>query len=1280
MVYMEGKRSDFLTVAGMVVLFLMVIGMNVHLIFGMTSNQSEEIGQMQLERIRSDLQDTLLRAEGTTQRLAGEAETMLAAGASPEEISGFFERQKAEQFAVSGGVCINTYITSKDWTFIPGFAIPPDFYARERIWYKGAADHPGSVYITEPYVDMASGDLCFTMSTMLSDGETVVALDFNFSNIQKTILQMTAEGDRTALIVTRGGKIIGYTDMSLAGENIARKLPEYEGILEHIVRSSDHGTFEADLDGRSRMIFSSETSNGWHMILSVDSFSLYKESYRQTLFTVIVSLLMLVAIIAFYLRGMRNRLQTEQALRMKEDFLSRLSGELRGPLSKILKLSSVGVLDETSPSESAAKVRESALQLSDMLDNLFSYSNIVSASREAEKGEVRHPLDLPKAGLRARFQVILVMVLAMTIAIGVCAETTKRWGDAEMQQEAASYDYQLSNWLMEQKSILGVFRNFIAERPELMEDYDAAVALLDNIAGHYPEISVCYMTNPYKEHRVIMNTGWEPEADWKLEKRPWYIGAEEAEGGIHVSAPYYDERTGLYCVTLSQVVYGKNGEFLGIFGIDFYLDKLIRVLGESYGKSGYAFLVDPKGIIINHPNTPYQLSMDRMTDIFGTEYQEAYTSGRVTSVKDYRGQRMACLARKDKSSSFTVLVAKPWWAIYGNIFLLGGVLVLLLLLCILAVSTFINRLLHWQQDANRRLQEAADAAMAAGRAKSQFLAQMSHEIRTPINAVLGMNEMILRESSDEEILDYAENIQSAGNTLLTLINSILDFSKIEDGKMEILPVRYDTELLIDDILHMIDEKAKKKGLELRFDIDGTLPKSLFGDDVRIRQIITNLLTNAVKYTKEGSVTLAMKGRGVDDDTLELDVSIADTGIGIRKEDMDKLFQSFQRLDEEKNRNIEGTGLGISIVQKLLAMMGSRLSVESVYGQGSTFSFCLRQKVVDNTPIGTFEKSRRRVHTKGAVRYLRAEGARILVVDDNNINLKVMRGLLKRSGIVPDLAENGGQCLSMVKENAAYHIIFLDHMMPGMDGVETLKRLRESGSIRQGEGGTAVVALTANAISGAKESYIQAGFDDYLSKPVRGDELEPMIAKYLPEELVSYVTEDAQEKGQENEGEQEKEKEKEPQALPEKSAGEQESFLGALEWEEEEEVDAEDVFSKEERIRFEETCPGIDLDLALSYLMNSKSMMLQIMEEFQSDSRAEKIREAYEAENMESYRILVHALKSTSLTIGAKSLSQKARAQENAAKAEDLATVREKHDELMKEYGEIREGIRAYLEG
>ena len=1274
---MQKRRefSDFTTIIGIALLFLIVIAMNVHLIFEMTSDQAEEIGQMQLERIRSDLQGTIAGAEGTTLRLADKTEQMIATGASPEKIGEFFKQQKAENLAVSDGVCINTYVAGKDWTFIPGFEIPPDFHAEERLWYKGAIEHPGTVYITEPYVDIASGKMCFTMSYLLSDGHTVVALDFNFSNIQKTILQMTTESGRNALIATQDGTIIGYTDMSLAGKNVSRKLPEYEPILERIAQVSGHKSFEADLGGHSQMIFSSETDNGWYMILSVDSFSLYQESYKQSILTVLVSLLMLAVIVAFYLKGVKNRMKAESALRVKEEFLSRLSGKLRDPLGRILKISSAGALgDEDNPAESAAKIRESALHLSNMLDNLFSFSNIISSRPEASvKKHAHETLNLPEVGHKARIRIILVLVLAMTVAIGVCTETTKRWGDSEMRQEADAYDSQLSNWITEQKSILGMFHNLIAERPEIVENYDDAVKFLDSIAKRYPEISVCYMTNPYKEHRVIMNTGWEPDANWQLEKRPWYVGAEKAAGGVHVSAPYYDERTGLYCVTLSQVVYGKNGEFLGIFGIDFYLDKLIRVLGESYEKRGYAFLVDPNGIIINHPHTPYQLAMDRMIDIFSTEYKDAYAETQVTTLEDFRGQRMACLAKKDKTSSFTVIVAKPWWDIYGNIILWGGLLCLLLVICIIVVRVFIDRLLHWQQDANCRLQEAADAAMAAGKAKSQFLAQMSHEIRTPINAVLGMNEMILRESSDEEILDYAENIQSAGGTLLTLINSILDFSKIEDGKMEILPVRYDTATLIDDLLHMIAEKARKKNLKLLTEIDPSLPQSLFGDDVRIRQIITNLLTNAVKYTKEGSVTLSMKGTRMDDDTLELEVKVIDTGIGIRKEDTGKLFDSFQRLDEEKNRNIEGTGLGISIVQKLLAMMGSRLLVESVYGEGSTFSFRLRQKIVDSAPLGNYEESRRhRIRSRKAGQYLRAEGAKILVVDDNSVNLKVIRGLLKRSGIVPDLAESGAECLALAKKNF-YHIIFLDHMMPVMDGIETLKRLRTEGILR---GITAVIALTANAISGARERYIQEGFDDYLSKPVQGDELEAMIAKYLPSKLVSYG-EGSPTKREAEEPPSPKESLRESRNLPEASMP-MEPAEPAEAAESEDEQETGDTFSSAEKERFGRMCPDINLELGLSYLMGSKTLLLQIMQEFQEGDREAKIQEAYASKDVESYRILVHALKSTSMTIGASDLSQKALMQEKAAKDNDWTTVQEHHEALMEDLGRTMKGLREYL--
>ena len=391
--------------------------------------------------------------------------------------------------------------------------------------------------------------------------------------------------------------------------------------------------------------------------------------------------------------------------------------------------------------------------------------------------------------------------------------------------------------------------------------------------------------------------------------------------------------------------------------------------------------------------------------------------------------------------------------------------------------------------------EAVTKYEIASRAKSRFLAQMSHEIRTPINAVLGMNEMILRESEDENILEYAGNIDSAGKTLLNLINSILDFSKIEDGKMEIVPVKYDTASLINDLYHSIIQRADAKGLEFVIDVDETLPCTLVGDDVRISQVIMNLLTNAVKYTEKGSVMLSIRATERNEGKVQLSVFVKDTGIGIRDDDMVKLFESFERLDEVRNHNIEGTGLGISIVKNLLDMMGSQLHVESEYGVGSVFSFVIQQEVFDETPIGDYKKRQKdSIAHKDKESVIQAPNARILVVDDNDMNLKVARNLLKLCGIRPEEAGSGAQTIELMRQNT-YDIVFLDHMMPGMDGIETLQRVKEEKLV---PGNTVMIALTANAVVGARETYLAAGFHDYLSKPIELRHLVEKLQEYLPE--------------------------------------------------------------------------------------------------------------------------------------------------------------------------------------
>ncbi|MBR3746595.1 MAG: response regulator [Selenomonadaceae bacterium] len=1266
----QGRRSDFSIITAITAIFLLVIVMNDRLIFQVTSNQTEEIGRTQLEVIRSDFQGTLQAAEGATLRVSMEAEQLIKSGASRAQLEEFFYKRKREQKESTGGVCFNTYIYvgEKNWTIIPDFDMPTQYHATERLWYKGALENQGEIYISEPYIDAMTGAMCYTMSKVLSDGQSVVALDFNFSEVQDLISRMADIGNRNSLIVTKSGMIIGYTDMNLVGKKISDTMPEYESILNRIVQTPHHESFTAKIDGNEHTIFSSATNNGWYMILSIDNWAFYKKSYVQIIFTTLLSLLMMLAIIFFYLNAMRNGLRAENALKVKEEFLSRLSRELRDPLRNILDLSSTKTVEsDADPAECAAQVRESALKLSDMLENLFSFSTIVSTDKKLSAEKNFQDKELSKVSRFARIGIITVLVAAMTLAFGICFTTTTNWGDTKMHREVDTYEHQLSNWIEKQRSILSMFANLIGKHPELMNDYSSAVKFLNDLAKNYPEISVCYLANPYKEHSVIMNNGWEPtDPNWKVDRRPWYINAEKSEDGFSVSAPYYDAQTGLYCVTLAQTVYNDGNEFLGVFGIDFYLDRLTQVLGESYTKDGYAFLVDRNGIIINHPNNNYQLTMSRMTDVFGTEYGKIYSSGEVGTFRDYTGDYVACLAKKNKTSDFTVVVANSWWNIYGNNILLGAFFVLLLGICISIVNLLINRLLRWQESVNGQLKAASDTALAASQAKSQFLAQMSHEIRTPINAVLGMNEMILRESKSNEILDYATNIQSAGRTLLTLINSILDFSKIEDGKMEIVPVRYEIPTLIDDLVNMISEKARKKGLTFKTEIDSTLPQSLYGDDVRLRQIITNLLTNAVKYTHVGSVTLKISGKEIDADNFELAVKISDTGIGIRAEDMGKLFQSFQRLDEEKNRNIEGTGLGIAIVQKLLGMMESRLEVASEYGRGSEFSFKLRQKIIDKTAIGNFANHQpKNSDTVAEKKFLIADGAKVLAVDDNDMNLKVISGLLKRNKIVPDLAESGQLGIELAKKNF-YHIIFMDNMMPGLSGIETLKVMQREKILSEK---TSVIMLTASAMAGMRETYLREGFTDYLSKPIDVSELETVLEKYLPAEIVSF----------EVEGEQKISKspvqiETPPPVEESESANAQD-----VPAEESEEIVGEDEFSNHERKKFAEICPDINLETALKYCMDSKSFLQQMLMTFTDAKRVEKIQEAFDSGDVKNYQILVHALKSTSLSIGAENLSDRAKSLELAAKENNVDEIQANHGDLMANYEKVREEISKWLE-
>ncbi|MBQ6886026.1 MAG: response regulator [Lachnospiraceae bacterium] len=397
-------------------------------------------------------------------------------------------------------------------------------------------------------------------------------------------------------------------------------------------------------------------------------------------------------------------------------------------------------------------------------------------------------------------------------------------------------------------------------------------------------------------------------------------------------------------------------------------------------------------------------------------------------------------------------------------------------------------------------EENRQEAIRANQAKSNFLAHVSHEIRTPMNAIIGMNEMVMREEISPKAEQYSQDIYTAGQTLLSIINDILDLTKIESGKMEIVPVSYELSTLLNDVLNMVAKKAQDKNLKMKTEITSDIPNQLYGDEVRIRQILLNLINNAVKYTQDGTVTLKVDWEKIREKKIELKMAVIDTGIGIRKEDMLLLFESFQRVDLQANRNVEGTGLGLTIAKQLVDQMEGTISVDSVFGEGTAFYVNIPQGIVNDTPMGEFSETYKKLHRdrkKGTVEFT-APDARILIVDDNKVNLAVAKGLIKETKIKIDTVLSGQEALEKIRENE-YQIIFLDHMMPEMDGIETLQHMKKQEE--NSSENAVIIAMTANAISGSREQYIAAGFHDYLSKPLDLERYMAMIKKYLPEELL-----------------------------------------------------------------------------------------------------------------------------------------------------------------------------------
>ena len=807
---------------------------------------------------------------------------------------------------------------------------------------------------------------------------------------------------------------------------------------------------------------------------------------------------------------------------------------------------------------------------------------------------------------------------------------------------AAAITADVENYLETARSVLWVAADTVDHMVSKGATYDEIVEYItresSNTASQFDETYTGIYG--YINGQYVDGVGWTPPEDYDPTARDWYIDTSAAQGKTLIVSPYVDAETGNVIISVCKALSDNDN----VLGLDLTLSHVQEIVEDiQINGNGYGFILNYDGTVVahkdegekgkNYSEIPERAELfDKVLEV-GKGYFEMEIDGRMCTVfvDDILDQWHLVIVVE------SAVLFKPTRDVLV-VSICVGVIVFAL------ISAFYIIGYRHERKVNKRLEEMKAneqrreyeakilalekaAADSANKAKSDFLADMSHEIRTPINAVLGMNEMILRQSDDEQILEYSSNIKSAGNTLLSLINNILDFSKIEDGKMSLVPVEFDTAELIDALVNSVSERARAKGLELNIDVDRSVPSRLYGDDVRIGQVITNLLTNAVKYTETGSVTLRVRNNGTDGENVKLRFDVIDTGIGIKEEDLGKLFESFKRIEETRNRHIEGTGLGISIVCKLLEMMDSKLDVESRYAIGSTFGFDLKLRVVDAAPVGEAGSKTKTSSAKDKAEHLYAPSARVLVTDDNDMNLKVATNFLKIFGITPVTCSSGSATIELMRKEK-FDIVFLDHMMPEMDGIETLRKLKDEGLTE----GTVMIALTANAVVGAEEQYLSAGFDGYLSKPITIEDIEKALAQYLPADIIGRN----------------------------------------------DDISNNDQNNKENKSITIDTARqiGLNVDSALVYSCGDEDFYLELLTDYaeQASDRCAELTSYLEAGNLKDYEILVHSVKSSSKTIGADDLSELAKSLEAAARDSDADYVRQHHDALVSGLEELKTRI------
>ena len=753
---------------------------------------------------------------------------------------------------------------------------------------------------------------------------------------------------------------------------------------------------------------------------------------------------------------------------------------------------------------------------------------------------------------------------------------------------------------------------------------------------------------------------WVPVAGYVPLRRPWYQEAIKARGKIAISQPHINSRSNEMVVSVSRRLADKKS----VLALDLYLRDLRACMRAADSVSSW-MIMDKNGLVIAHsdvtkqgrnllPTKPWETE-----DIDGDDERLArevmFLNGKSSDL-EYRGRNVKIYSTVVQQKWYIVRIVDEdvllngWnWATFWNV-----VMAIILYLMVAVVIAY---------DIQDRI-KIADISFA----KSTFLSNTGSEICTAINGILGLNSIILKEAYGS-IKDYANNIQMAGQSLLSLVNGIMDVSKIETGRMDIEPSEYDVFTVLSECFDSLSPRASAKNLRLVLECDPDLPCSLWGDERHVRQIINNLLSNSIRYTEVGEVHLSVgydsispKTGEVVDDYVMLKIVVRDTGVGIREEDLDSIFNAFENIDRRKGKNQEGTGLGLSLTKELVERNGGQITVKSRYGEGSTFMVAIPQLVLNVEPVGDFTaRYKNAVHKKNEpLEMFYAPDARILVVDDVEINLKVFRGILKNTRIQIDTAVNGVQALKLA-QSKRYDIIFLDFMMPVMSGVETFRKLKTIELNRN----THVIVLVTEAVSETRGSYLNVGFTDYLGKPIKEQDLLRMLKWYLPKQLILTIED-----------------------LKDTTMAEDET-IGALSSEnhdiEEDDSPAYDdlefvsVTAPSARERLALFGQFLNLDAALDFCGNDENIYMELLQEFMKSDVVKNLVAAFEMNDWDNYRFYVSRLVESAAAIGADELKEELESLKSACIERRYAFIQSSHDRVMGLFSSIAEKIKKGLE-